>query len=266
MTTDRETAEVIRSWMKEETELNDAGVYRVLARLLDTPQRRHRWLWPFDWRPFARGATRSADTRGATPSGRFMHMFTATRVAAITAVLALGGSLVLVAGPLGPSTTVAPPGAEAPPDPMAPASFTGRVAAWESSDSVGETVELEDRVIDRWSTRFTNTMTDPRVTGSGRAADYVEAIVGDSETTYLSHSSSGYLENDGGAWAMSCTGAGDEGSSSVGVIACWYVGEGGYDGLTAFTQLMTDNIDSGLWDVKGWIFPGSPPPVLEFER
>jgi hypothetical protein len=31
MTTDRETAEVLRSWMKEDVRLNDAGVHRVLA-------------------------------------------------------------------------------------------------------------------------------------------------------------------------------------------------------------------------------------------
>jgi len=265
MTTDREAAEVVRSWMKEETELDDSGIHRVLARLPDTPQRRHRWLWPFEWRPFGSGATRSADPREAPASGRFMHMFTATRVAAITAVVALGGSLLLIAGPLGPAPSVGPPGAEAPPDPMAPASFTGSVVAWDEPGSADETVELPDRVIDRWTARFTNTMTDPRVTGSGKAAEYLEAIVGESGATYLSHSSSGYLENDGGAWAMSCTGAGDKGASSEGIITCWYVGEGGYDGLAAFAQLATDDIDSGFWDVKGWIFPGDPPPPQVFE-
>ena len=31
MTNERETAEVIRTWMKEEVQLDDAGVHRVLA-------------------------------------------------------------------------------------------------------------------------------------------------------------------------------------------------------------------------------------------
>jgi hypothetical protein len=111
MTTDRETAEVIRSWMKEEIRLDDAGVHRVLARLPDTAQRRHRWLWLLDWRPFASGATRSAAVYGAEATGRGAESIVAasdylptitgrTRVMLSPVKAIIGGVLVFALGGL----------------------------------------------------------------------------------------------------------------------------------------------------------------------
>lgn len=165
MTTDRETAEVIRSWMKEGVQLNDAGIHRVLARLPDTPQRRHRWLWPLDWHPFAPGATRSAGAHGVQATGRRPGPIPATTdgshivtgrtrlmfspVKAIIAgalAFALGGAF-LIAQPFGQQEGLAP-GAE-------PASMEGaRVAV--AQDCPG----LEVSTVCTW------TSSDPRLTGT----------------------------------------------------------------------------------------------------
>ena len=259
MKTDRETAEVVRSWMKEPVELNDAGLHRVLAQVPDTPQRRYRWLWPFKWRPFAPSATRSADVREVAPTGRSLNMLNATRVAALAAVLALGGTLVFVSGPFGPPEPAVVPGAEAPADPMAAAHFTGTVVVTREKDRTVTT--LGDRFKETWIAVWRNAMTDPRVSGDGETLDYLETIAGDGRS-FISHSAAGRLTNDEGSFALECTGGGDVEMAMNGVIACWYTGEAGYEGLTAFVVLTST--DAGF-DAEGWIFPGDPPPPLDYE-
>jgi len=259
MTTDREAAEVIRSWMKEGVQLDDAGVHRVLARLPETPQRRHRWLWPFGWRPFGRGATRSADARTVVHPGRTRTMFTPIRVAAVTAVLALSGTLLLVSETVEPPVVGPVPGAETSDVSMEPAHYTGSVRAWETAAI--ERQVLADRTIEQWPTAFENSMSDPRVDGLGRAMDYLETIEGPDGAAVLSHTGVGRVTTDEGSWAIECHGAGS--ATGDAYIFCWYDGEEAYDGLTAF-QVLTRTGD-GMFDAEGWIFPGERPPLLDFE-
>ncbi len=98
MTTEREAARVVHDWMQEPTELDDRGLDRVLAQLPNTPQRRHRWLRPLDWRPFGPGVTRSPGSGRALHHWRYPNMVTATRIVAVIAVIALSGSLALNVG------------------------------------------------------------------------------------------------------------------------------------------------------------------------
>jgi hypothetical protein len=252
MTTDRETAEVIRSWMKEEVRLNDAGIHRVLARLPDTPQRRHRWLWPLDWHPFAPGATRSADVQGIQATGRQPGPMPATTdgshivtgrtrlmfspVKAIIAgalAFALGGAF-LVAQPFGQQEGLAP-GAE-------PASMEGA------------TVAVAQDCPDLEETPCTWTSSDPRLTGT------------------LTWEGDGAIELpedvDGGFWWMDATVEGPEGSwtgrlyvnfSHIPLVSLAVLsGSGAYEGWQyVASEVDGDNIHN---DWNGVIYEGELPP------
>ena len=188
-------------------------------------------------------------------------MFTATRMAAVTAVLALTGSLALMAGPLDQTETALAPGA-ALPEMLEPAHFTGRTTA---SGGTGDMEELPDRTTERWEATFYNTMSDPRMSGNGTSTNYLESIdVGAGKL--LSHASTGELVNDDGSYSLACTGAGATGMMDtewdpLALITCWYEGRDGYDGLVAYTILKTGAPLTGIWDVEGWIWEGDPPVV-----
>jgi hypothetical protein len=243
MTTEREAAEVIRSWMKEEVQLDDAGLHRVLARLPDTSQRKHRWPWPL-----------------VSHVGRNRTVFTPIRVAAGTAVVALSATLLLVGSMVQPPAQAPLPGAETADVSTEPAHFTGSASAWEATTP--DTEVLPDRTIERWQAAWHNNVSDPRLTGRGEAMDYLETITGADGVSVLSHTGVGRLETDTGSWAVECQGAGSV-DGGKGNIFCWYEGEEAHDGLTAF-QVMTMTGD-GTFDVEGWIFPGERPPLLDFE-
>jgi hypothetical protein len=105
-------------------------------------------------------------------------------------------------------------------------------------------------------------VTDPRLAGTGTAMDYLETITVPDGSSFVTHSGVGRLVNEGGSFALECTGGGTMEAGS-GIIACWYEGEDAYDGLTAF-EVMTLNA-SGNFDVVGWVFPADRPPLLEYE-
>ncbi len=109
MTHDRDLDPQVQAWLDElppGPPDRNAVYARVMDRLPDTHQRRHRW--PFRWNPFAAGAMRSADANGPHPRGRSTTMLNATRAMAIVTVLALTGTLALVAGPFAPAQEPAP--------------------------------------------------------------------------------------------------------------------------------------------------------------
>jgi hypothetical protein len=94
MTADRDLDTQVRTWLEEPPAGppdRDAVFTRVRDRLPDTPQRRPRWLWPFDGHLPGAAAARHAGTPGVTTRGRVMQMFSATRVLMATTVLALSG-------------------------------------------------------------------------------------------------------------------------------------------------------------------------------
>jgi hypothetical protein len=254
MTTDRETAEVIRSWMKEEVQLNDAGIHRVLARLPDTPQRRHRWLWPLDWHPFAPGATRSADVQGVQATGRRPGPIPATTdsphivtgrtrlmfspVKAIIAsalAFALGGAF-LIAQPFGQQEGLAP-GAE-------PAGIEGaRVTVAQDCP------ELEDSIqVCTW------TSSDPRLTGTmtmemDGAIELPAGVVG-GDFFWVDAT----VEGPEGTWTGRLYINGTDPSASLAVLS----GSGAYEG---WQYVATDIGGNGYhFDWNGVIYEGELPP------
>ncbi|MGD8487053.1 MAG: hypothetical protein PVH07_10485, partial [Chloroflexota bacterium] len=90
MTIGHDLEQRLESWMQEDATLPD-DLREVLAKLPETPQRHHRWSFTL-----------------AELSWRTRTMFSATRVAATIAIFALGASIALIAGPLGPSSEVVP--------------------------------------------------------------------------------------------------------------------------------------------------------------
>jgi hypothetical protein len=116
--------------------------------------------------------------------------------------------------------------------------------------STGTTARAGDVAQQRGVVAMTvDTMNDPRVTGTGtiRAANDSYGSVGPQWETYR-------LENAGGAWEGTCSGAlwsGGAGTDSV----CWLVGSGGYAGFTYYLHVQ----GTGVLEVDGIIFPGSPP-------
>ena len=144
---------------------------------------------------------------------------------------------------------------------MEPAYFTGTVNPWDAGST--EVTQLPDRRIEQWLAGFDNTMTDPRVTGRGEAMDYLETIDGPDETVVLSHSGHGRVTNEDGSWALECYGVASSDTAGETRIFCWYDGESGYEGLTAFTILTRNAV--GNFDTEGWIFPGERPPLLPLE-
>lgn len=180
-------------------------------------------------------------------------MLNPMRVAAITAVLALAGSLALVSGPFAP--TQPPLGAENV-APMQSGHFTGTMTVWQ--DGAGETEYLADRTVERWRVKWTSDMTDPRLSGIGGAMDYLETIPNEGGAIAV-HAGEGRQSNDEGAFAVECHGAASV--DVAGRIFCWYEGEEAYEGLTAFMILTESEAD---YEAEGWIYPGERPPLLEY--
>jgi len=68
------------------------------------------------------------------------------------------------------------------------------------------------------------------------------------------------IENEDGAWEGVYSGVGVDGVTGE---TTWFVGEGAYEGLTAFTRAVTAIPDTdGPWQFEGWIYLGDPPSML----
>ena len=256
MNTERDTTRLLESWLAEpEPPLDDHVIDEAIARLPHTPQRR-RW-WPLRWFPLGIGATRSAVPLGPRSTERKRTMVTATRVAAGVTVLALTGSLALIAGPLQGPTEPPPPAAVSPP----PASTEGWVATGAmrlGPGTFGETVPVDDRTEMRgssWATTWTSD--DPRLAGDGtfvvntntyQTDDGSEVSAGWSELT---------IENENGSWSSHVPASG-VGVSDFGRSAFWFDGAGGYEGLSAFVlQTLAWNVAGApYYEFEAWIVPG----------
>jgi hypothetical protein len=68
------------------------------------------------------------------------------------------------------------------------------------------------------------------------------------------------VTNDEGSWAGTFSGVEYPGASEV-VLQGWLVGQGAYDGLSAYLSYVLP--DSGAMTVEGMIFSGSLPPFPE---
>jgi hypothetical protein len=151
-------------------------------------------------------------------------------------------------------TTTQPPTSTSTPAPVPPTDGAGAgyVAGTETVSVVssgtttqaGAVVQVRGRVVSS-----TDTMSDPRVTGTGTIHANADSY-GSVATQWGVYR----LENAGGAWEGTWTGAlwDDQGITDV---TGWLVGSGAYEGLTYHFQAR----GSEILEVEGIIYPGSPP-------
>jgi hypothetical protein len=188
-------------------------------------------------------------------------MFTATRAAAVIAILALGGSLALVAGPLGPSPdTVPAPGAVTPsPSPASSDGtyFTGTmlfgygmpIASTVGDDGVARIRDATYEVF--WES------TDPRFSGNGDVSNNSNAYRTESGDEVTVGWGTQTLENDAGVWRSAGPGGGVNAVTSSRFHG-WYAGEGDFEGLSAYVvyEIQQPQTPPYYWDYEGWIVPG----------
>jgi len=202
-------------------------------------------------------------------------MFNAIRIFAIGAIVALGGSLALVAGPLGQTDPAVMPGAATPsasPEASDEVYFTGTMSfpnPW--NGDAGETETGADG-IDRnrgaaMETKWTSS--DPRFSGSGSLTTNYNDYLAESGEVIRVGWGTQELANDIGGWQSIGSGAGvvrdPLGAVDLGAveengsrIAGWFDGVEGYEGQSALVVFTIRELASGgyLWDYEGWIVPG----------
>lgn len=189
-------------------------------------------------------------------------LFSATRIVAAIAVLAISGSILLVAAQPG-DDTAGPPGAAGDPAMRAPSGVVGNVVGPSGADagSDGDVVELGDQMFEitgasgivEWDA------SDPRLDGSGTRVE-------NGLQHFASHSGlwSGAwtIQNADGTWV----GTGNHFSSADGgrdfII---FEGSGAYEGLTAYVTIGASlpAESAGVRPFEGVIFPGEPPAMPE---
>ena len=189
-------------------------------------------------------------------------MFTATRVAAGVAVLALTGSLALIAGPLAPAPMS--PAAESPsavPVPNEAQHFTGQMGFLIQSDpppQFGDWETLPDGseiMRDAWFAT-TWTSSDDRFAGSGEYTGEsitYPTVDGPGVRVLRTHLA---FSNEGGSWASRPDTMGIWADDAV--IPVWFDGAEGYEGLSALVFATAIEYPNGhaRLDFEGWIVPG----------
>lgn len=101
----------------------------------------------------------------------------------------------------------------------------------------------------------TDTMSDPRVSGSGTiGGDYDRWLQTGAATQWGTYR----LENDGGSWVGTWAGIAYPGAGMAPIedATAWLVGEGGYAGLTYYLHF---HGSGGTYEIDGMVFPGTPP-------
>ena len=251
MTTDRDLDQKVRTWLDEPPPGppdRDAVYARVVDRLPETHQRRH-W-WPFQWNPFGARATRSAAANGPHPQGRSRIMFTPVRAFAAVAVLALGGSLALIAGPLGPSQEPVVPGAELGAEEVARVTGTATYL----SDTAACKITFSDTFMEKrgCGTEYELTMDDPRLSGLSPAV--IERV--DPKGFYTvagTVAGSMEMQHADGAWAGAYQGIDLPDTGGIHLFAV-LTGSGDYEGLSAVLVYHSTG-DGSTFDVEGMILP-----------
>ena len=177
-------------------------------------------------------------------------MFSAVRIATVVAIVALGGSLALIAGPLGPSAGPAlVPGAEAP-SPEPPVRVTGSSRTVAIPEMGVETVEDGVAGFRGRIGRGEPVMDDPRVSGTMEYVHNSDDHGGMGPTWGTLR-----LENDNGAWEGVVSGYWYAPETRT---AGWLVGEGAYEGLSYYHESVLEHgyLTIGM---SGIIYSGDPP-------
>ncbi len=233
MTIERDLPPLLTDWMQEDAILPD-DLDEVLDQLPQTPQRQHRWSFTFPefkWRD---------DT-----------MFSAMRVAAGVAVLALASSLALVAGPLAPAADPAGPisSASVVEDEMtAPTSFRATFIWGQDGDNDGEEVGayLRGKIGLFWAIDDP----EPRVDGTARFVhdSRDDGGLGPQWGTFR-------LETEDGAWEGTMSGFWDRHETRT---SGWLQGEDAYKGQAMYLETVIDHRGYPA-QMTGIIIPGDPP-------
>lgn len=247
MNDDRDLDQQVRTWLDHPPPGppdRDAVYARVVDRLPQTHQRRH-W-WPFQWNPFAGGATRSADAGGSRRERRATTMLYALRSTAIVVVLALAAGAVFM--------TTSDPAADDPPGvasttSMTPERFEGTMIWGIDGDQSG--VVDGDMLLERIGLQWPIDIDDPRFAGTGRFIHHARDAggMGPEWGTYR-------LETDDGAWEGTLTGVWDAHETR---LAGWLRGEGAYAGNSQYLSILFDHAAARPMEVIAFIFPGDPP-------
>jgi hypothetical protein len=252
----------IESWLTERQRRLPAGdrevvLGRALQRLPHTPQRR-RWRL-LQWLPFGIGATRSSVPAEPHPEGSTRMIFSATRIAALVAALAVGGSLVLVAGPLSPSADVpAVPAAEAP-GPEAAAWFSGTGGATIIENGVetwDEGIPQMRGQVSQVPARLIAQVSDPRMAGTQTFTQNADDYSGDAYPGFGPTWGQMRIEDDDGAWVGDVAGVWHGGGTTE--MSGWLTGEGAYEGLVEYVLFQTSGFRV---DFSGAIYPADAPPL-----
>ena len=264
MNTERDTTRLLEAWLAEpEPPLDDHVIDTAIDGLSDTPQRR-RW-WPFRWFPLGIGATRSAGPAGPHGEERNRSMFTATRVAAGVAVLALAGSLAMIAGPLQSPPEPAVPAALSPsPAPADGIHVSGRIDFLVMSDpppDFGETVQESDGSTSYRDARFETrwTANDARFVGAGEYTGNSNSYALDESKGIRVGWGTHTIDTDVGTWTSRRPGALGIGTETESVYPVWFEGSGDYEGLSAFLLQEIQAIEGSnhtYMTFEGWVVPG----------
>ncbi len=116
-----------------------------------------------------------------------------------------------------------------------------------TSTKVGDATQMRGGVL-----TATQTMNDPRVTGK---VTYSNVSL-DTHANVAPEWMDGRVENAGGAWEGTCTGASwNAGNAADGT--CWLVGSGAYKGYTYYFHHTYGGTE--INNVQGIIYPGTPP-------
>lgn len=186
-------------------------------------------------------------------------MFTATRVAAGIAVLALATSLALVAGPAARGPTV--PGAqEVAIDPADFGGFSGTMICAQGDPGTYTLTDWGSITVDESYPRCTVEASDPRISGNNYSVHDYYKYGGQPVWGVRSYSS--VITNGDGSWVMTDGWGYQQPEDGTMLYAGHYRGTDAYDGLSALVVLTQDSW--GLaFDVEGVIIPGDLPPAPE---
>jgi hypothetical protein len=228
------------------TDVDAMALAREIATTSTQERRRSKW-WPF--------------ARNTQTQGRSRSMFTATRIAAVVTLVALGSGLALsgfVSGPGDEAT--GPPGAEAPLVGNEWAFFSG--TRFGGSIAAGGERTVENGMDVRLGRRYTGgglKTDDPRMNGTFTETSNSFSVAGGTST--LADGTGGaiwshlnVIENEGGTWTCEAS------SLEVGEILSengWCTGSGDYEGLRAYMVFV------GFNEVAGYITSGDGPPLPE---
>lgn len=246
MTHDRDLDQKVRTWLDDPPPGppdRDAVYARVMDRLPETHQRRHRW--PFGWSPLATGVTRSALAGGSSHERRATMLY-ALSSTAIVIVLGLAGGLALLTGS-NPATDERPGVAAT--KAMAPERIEGTMI-W-GVDGAQPGVEDGDMLVERIGLQWTRDIDDPRFAGTGRFIHNARDAggMGPEWGTYR-------LETEDGAWEGTLTGVWDAYETR---LAGWLRGEGAYAGNSQYLSIYFDHASAQPMEVVAFIVPGEPP-------